>query len=64
MTIHGAGRLRGAACRSYDDHRIAMSLAIAGLVSEGPMHIEGAGAADISYPTFWRDLELVGGAIG
>lgn len=64
MTIHGAGRLRGAAGRSYDDHRIAMSMAVAGLVSEGPMRIEGAGAADISYPTFWRDLELAGGAIG
>ncbi|MBI4220109.1 MAG: 3-phosphoshikimate 1-carboxyvinyltransferase [Chloroflexi bacterium] len=63
MTIHGTGRLRGAACQSYDDHRIAMSLAIAGLVSDGPMRIEGAGAADISYPTFWRDLETVGGAI-
>lgn len=64
MTIHGAGRLRGTAGRSFDDHRIAMSLAIAGLVSDGPISIEGAGAADISYPTFWRDLELIGGSLG
>jgi 3-phosphoshikimate 1-carboxyvinyltransferase len=64
MTIHGAGQLRGISGRSFDDHRIAMSLAVAGLVSEGPVKIEGAGAADISYPTFWRDLELIGGSIG
>jgi 3-phosphoshikimate 1-carboxyvinyltransferase len=64
MTIRGAGRLRGVAGRSFDDHRIAMSLAIAGLVSEGPVKIEGAGVADISYPTFWRDLELIGGSLG
>lgn len=64
MTIHGAGRLRGITGRSFDDHRIAMSLAVAGLVSDGPMGIEGAGAADISYPTFWRDLELIGGSLG
>jgi 3-phosphoshikimate 1-carboxyvinyltransferase len=64
MTIHGAGRLKGISGRSFDDHRIAMSLAVAGLVSEGPVRIEGAGAADISYPTFWRDLELIGGSIG
>ena len=64
MTIRGAGKLQGVVGQSYDDHRIAMSLAIAGLVSEGPMRIEGAGAADISYPTFWRDLELIGGSLG
>ena len=64
MTIHGVGRLKGITGRSFDDHRIAMSLAVAGLVSDGPVKIEGAGAADISYPTFWRDLELIGGSLG
>ncbi|MBM3959906.1 MAG: 3-phosphoshikimate 1-carboxyvinyltransferase [SAR202 cluster bacterium] len=64
MTIVGGARLKGAHCQSFDDHRIAMSLAIGGLVSDGPMKIEGAGAADISYPTFWRDLELIGGSLG
>lgn len=64
MTIEGGGKLNGAHCQSFDDHRIAMSLAIAGLVSKGPMTIDGAGAADISYPTFWRDLELIGGSLG
>lgn len=64
MTIEGGSRLNGAHCQSFDDHRIAMSLAIAGLVSNGPMTIDGAGAADISYPTFWRDLELIGGSLG
>jgi 3-phosphoshikimate 1-carboxyvinyltransferase len=48
---------------SFDDHRIAMSLAIAGLVSEGTIGIERAESVDISYPTFWRDLDTLSGVI-
>ena len=35
MTIQGGGRLRGGAVKSYADHRIAMSFAIAALASDG-----------------------------
>jgi len=43
--------------------RIAMALAVAGLVAEGEMRIEEAGAAEISYPSFWRDLSTISGTV-
>ena len=41
------------------DHRIAMLLAVAGLTGSGPVTIHGAQAADVSYPSFWDDLEAI-----
>ncbi|MBT3942691.1 MAG: 3-phosphoshikimate 1-carboxyvinyltransferase [Chloroflexi bacterium] len=63
LTIHGGGKIQSAVADSFDDHRIAMSLAIAGLVSEGTIGIERAESVDISYPTFWRDLDTLSGVI-
>jgi 3-phosphoshikimate 1-carboxyvinyltransferase len=63
ITIYGGGRIHSAVADSFDDHRIAMSLAIAGLVSEGTIGIERAESVDISYPTFWRDLDTLSGVI-
>jgi 3-phosphoshikimate 1-carboxyvinyltransferase len=59
MTIHGGGRLKGGAVRSFADHRIAMSFAIAALVSEAGVEIDDAGCADISFPTFFALLEKI-----
>ena len=59
MIIHGPVRLRGAACRSYGDHRVAMSLAVAGLLAQGETTISGAQCATISYPGFWNQLEAL-----
>ncbi|NQW16369.1 MAG: 3-phosphoshikimate 1-carboxyvinyltransferase [Chloroflexi bacterium] len=64
MTISGVKSLRGVTADSFGDHRIAMALAIAGLVAEGDVNIENAAAADISYPTYWRDLESITGVVG
>ncbi|MBT4072501.1 MAG: 3-phosphoshikimate 1-carboxyvinyltransferase [Chloroflexi bacterium] len=63
LTIDGGGKIQSAVADSFDDHRIAMSLAIAGLVSEGTIGIERAESVDISYPTFWRDLDTLSGVI-
>jgi 3-phosphoshikimate 1-carboxyvinyltransferase len=63
FTIHGGGRIQSAVADSFEDHRIAMSLAIAGVVSEGTIGIERAESVDISYPTFWRDLDTLSGII-
>ncbi len=57
MVIQGGTPLRGVSCRSYLDHRLAMSLAVAALVARGETVIEDAEAVDISYPGFWQDLE-------
>jgi 3-phosphoshikimate 1-carboxyvinyltransferase len=56
MTIHGGRSLQGGAVKSYGDHRIAMSLAIAGLVSEAGVEIDDAACVDISFPSFFALL--------
>lgn len=56
MIIEGAP-LRGATVESYGDHRMAMSLAVAGLVAAGETFIQGAEVVEISDPDFWHTLE-------
>ncbi len=55
MTIHG-GTPHGAVIDTYDDHRIAMSFAIAGLRT-GNVVIKDPGCVAKSFPTFWRTLD-------
>lgn len=57
MIIRGGSPLHGALIHSMDDHRIAMSFAIASLLAEGTTSIEGAECVNISYPDFYNDLE-------
>lgn len=57
--IKGPRRLEGARVRSHGDHRIAMALAIAGLVADGTTEIEDAECVDISYPGFFDQLEAL-----
>ncbi|MGB8453152.1 MAG: 3-phosphoshikimate 1-carboxyvinyltransferase [Anaerocolumna sp.] len=57
MIIEGGKPLSGAIINSKADHRIAMSFAIAALVTEGDTTIEGAECVNISYPNFYSDLE-------
>ena len=57
MVIHGTGRLAGGQCNSHGDHRLAMSLAVAGLLAEGETAVDEAQAASVSYPQFWQHME-------
>lgn len=57
MHVHGAKKLTSATVFSHHDHRIAMSLAIAGIGIEGGIVIEDAECVSKSYPRFWNDLE-------
>jgi len=41
---------------SFGDHRIAMAFAVAGLRASGPVVIQNAGAASVSFPEFWDTL--------
>jgi 3-phosphoshikimate 1-carboxyvinyltransferase len=59
MWIEGPTPLRGAAVSSFGDHRIAMAMAVAGLVADGPTDIADAGCIAISYPNFFRDLRAL-----
>jgi 3-phosphoshikimate 1-carboxyvinyltransferase len=62
LVIEGARGLRGAAVESRGDHRLAMSLAIAATVAQGPTELAGAGAAAVSYPGFFEILSGLSGA--
>jgi len=54
--IDGPTQLHGAVVDSHGDHRLAMSLAIAGLVAEGETVIQNAESISISYPQFEETL--------
>lgn len=55
--INGKSPLAGTEIDSKEDHRIAMSFAIAGIASEGTTKIKGADCVNISYPSFYEDLK-------
>ncbi len=64
LTIHGSdSTLTGASVDGYHDHRIIMSLSVAGLVAEGTTTVEGADHVDISFPNFFDLLAELGGDI-
>lgn len=54
---NGPVRLQGAVCESYNDHRIAMSLAVAALFAEGKTVIRNSECIDISFPGFEKILQ-------
>jgi 3-phosphoshikimate 1-carboxyvinyltransferase len=60
LRIRGRSRLRGASVDSRGDHRIAMALAVAGMLAEGVTEIGGAASAAISDPGFWAQAERFG----
>lgn len=48
---------------SYNDHRIAMSASVMASGIDGSSFITDAGAINKSYPTFYKDLQSVGGVV-
>ena len=54
------GQPQGATIETYDDHRIAMSFAIAGLAAPG-MRIVNGDCVNKSFPAFWEELEKLYG---
>jgi 3-phosphoshikimate 1-carboxyvinyltransferase len=57
------GRRRGAEIETYDDHRMAMSMAIAGLRIPGVV-IRDPGCTAKTYPDFFADLARLTGFEG
>lgn len=53
----------GGEADSWNDHRIAMSAAVLALCTEKGIRLSGAGTVEKSWPTFWSDLEHIGGRI-
>jgi 3-phosphoshikimate 1-carboxyvinyltransferase len=59
MVIYGGDLLSGAEVDSHLDHRLAMTLAVAGSVAKGKTTIKNAQAAQVSYPAFWQTLQQI-----
>jgi len=57
ITIEGPTPLVGSPTETLDDHRLAMTFAIAGLIASGSTSIDRAESAAVSYPSFFTELE-------
>jgi 3-phosphoshikimate 1-carboxyvinyltransferase len=60
MVVAGPARLRGAEVECHRDHRLAMALAVAGLVASGETIVNGAEAIDDSFPGFVEAMAALG----
>jgi len=60
--VHG-GRFAGGEVESFHDHRVAMSLAMAGTVAEGEVLIRGVDNVDTSFPEFPELMSSIGAEI-
>ena len=61
LIIEGVSSLTGGRVRAWNDHRIAMALAMASQRCTGKLTIEGVECVRKSYPSFWQDFAHVGG---
>jgi 3-phosphoshikimate 1-carboxyvinyltransferase len=62
FVVQGPTRLRGAVVDTHADHRVAMALAVAGLIAHGDTTLLGAECVSKTYPTFFADLASLTGA--
>jgi 3-phosphoshikimate 1-carboxyvinyltransferase len=62
LVIHQS-ELKGTDVHGYDDHRMVMALAIAGLAAEGITRVDTAESASVTYPSFVEDMKKLGANI-
>ena len=55
--VVGLGWLESGTVNAAGDHRLAMAAGVAAVGTRGPVTIQGAGAADVSWPGFYEELE-------
>lgn len=60
FAVQGPQKLCGAMVDGHDDHRVVMSLVIAGLHAEGVTTVMGAGSLNDSFPGFAETLQALG----
>jgi 3-phosphoshikimate 1-carboxyvinyltransferase len=63
FAVHGSARLYSAEVDSHDDHRLAMSLAVAGLVTHGLTLVHDARCAADSFPGFVETMRQLGAGL-
>ena len=61
LSIDGVEELNGGIVDCWNDHRIAMSLAVASIQCREPLTLVGAECVAKSYPEFWQDFKTLGG---
>lgn len=61
LLIEGVETLHGGTVDSWNDHRIAMAMAVASVRCTEPVFLTGAEAVKKSYPHFWQDFCKLGG---
>lgn len=63
LVIYGTGHLNGGTVDSFNDHRIAMSAAVASIICKKPVTITNMQAINKSHPDFISDFNCIGGNI-
>jgi 3-phosphoshikimate 1-carboxyvinyltransferase len=63
FVVEGPCQLQGAVVDSLGDHRLAMALAVAGLIAEGETVVKSAECVSDSFPGFAETLQALGAAI-
>lgn len=63
LLIHGKEQLKGGVVDSWNDHRIAMAMAVASIKCTQPVKITHCDAINKSYPHFFEDFKSLGGNI-
>lgn len=63
LIINGKEYLNGGEVDSWNDHRIAMALAIATIRCKEVVVIKNSDCVSKSYPTFWDDFRMLGGNV-
>jgi 3-phosphoshikimate 1-carboxyvinyltransferase len=63
LVIKGKEALKGGTVNSWNDHRIAMALAIASIKCAEPIIIQESECVKKSYPDFWKDFKGLGGDV-
>ncbi|WP_461206362.1 3-phosphoshikimate 1-carboxyvinyltransferase [Clostridium sp. DL1XJH146] len=63
LVIRGVKSFTGGEVDSWNDHRIAMAMAVASIRCTEPLIINNSGAVKKSYPHFWEDFKKLGGNI-
>jgi 3-phosphoshikimate 1-carboxyvinyltransferase len=63
LEVEGGHPFRSADLESFGDHRMAMSMAVAALVAEGPLRIRDVDCVNTSFPAFWPLLGRLGASL-
>jgi 3-phosphoshikimate 1-carboxyvinyltransferase len=61
LSIDGVSHFTGGTVDSWNDHRVAMSLAVASIGCREKLTLTGAESVAKSYPAFWQDFAAAGG---